>query len=127
MGKLSINFVGALISFIVMMIFFITKFTQVWPVLIFLPLIVIGFHRINKHYEAVGSQLRTTESDPVIPIEGNVIIVPVAGITKVVENSLNYAKSLICQIKLLLFMLPLIKKKKKYLKKSGKSGSQIFD
>ena len=94
MGKLSINFVGALISFIVMMIFFITKFTQVWPVLIFLPLIVIGFHRINKHYEAVGSQLRTTESDPVIPIEGNVIIVPVAGITKVVENSLNYARSL---------------------------------
>ena len=28
------------------------------------------------------------------PIEGNVIIVPVAGITTVVENSLNYAKSL---------------------------------
>ncbi len=94
MVKLSINFVGALISFMVMMIFFITKFTQVWPVLIFLPLIVIGFHRINKHYEAVGPQLRTTESDPVIPIEGNVIIVPVAGITKVVENSLNYARSL---------------------------------
>ena len=29
-----------------------------------------------------------------IPIEGHVIIVPVAGITTVVENSLNYAKSL---------------------------------
>ena len=29
-----------------------------------------------------------------MPIEGNVIIVPVAGITHVVENSLNYAKSL---------------------------------
>ena len=58
--KLSINFVGALISFMVMMIFFITKFTQVWPVLIFLPIIVLGFHRINKHYEAVGPQLRTS-------------------------------------------------------------------
>ncbi len=92
--KLLINFVGALISFMVMMIFFITKFTQVWPVLIFLPIIVIGFHRINRHYEAVGPQLRTTADDPVIPIEGNIIIVPVAGITKVVENSLNYAKSL---------------------------------
>ena len=92
--KLSINFVGALISFMVMMIFFITKFTQVWPVLIFLPIIVLGFHRINKHYEAVGPQLRTSCADPIIPIEGNVIIVPVAGITKVVENSINYAKSL---------------------------------
>lgn len=27
-------------------------------------------------------------------IEGNIIIIPVAGITRVVENSLNYAKSL---------------------------------
>lgn len=92
--KLSINFVGAFISFMVTMIFFITKFTQVWPILIFLPLIVIGFHRINRHYEAVGPQLRATKSDPVVPIEGNVIIIPVAGITKVVEHSLNYAKSL---------------------------------
>ncbi len=29
-----------------------------------------------------------------LPIEGNIILVPVAGITHVVENSLNYAKSL---------------------------------
>ena len=66
MVKLSINFVGALISFMVMMIFFITKFTQVWPVLIFLPIIVIGFHRINKHYEAVGAQLRISTGEPII-------------------------------------------------------------
>ncbi|WP_163102084.1 APC family permease [Peribacillus alkalitolerans] len=92
--KLTINFIGALISFTVMMIFFITKFTQVWSILIFLPLIVFGFHRIKKHYEAVGDQLRLTSCEPAIPIEGNVFIVPVAGITHVVENSLNYAKSL---------------------------------
>jgi len=41
------------------LIFFLTKFNQVWPVLIFIP-----------------------------------IIIPIAGITRVVENSLNYAKSL---------------------------------
>ena len=46
--KLTINFVGALISFMVMMIFFITKFAQVWAVIIFLPLLILGFHRINK-------------------------------------------------------------------------------
>lgn len=92
--KLLINFIGAFISFLVMMIFFITKFMQVWPILIFVPILVFGFHRINQHYEAVGPQLRASKSEPVIPIEGNIIIVPVAGITKVVENSLNYAKSL---------------------------------
>jgi amino acid transporter len=92
--KLVINFIGALISFLVMLTFFITKFGQVWSVLIFLPLLVIIFHRIKRHYVAVGNQLRITTCDPVKPIEGNVIIVPVAGITHVVENSLNYAKSL---------------------------------
>ncbi|MBM7692802.1 amino acid transporter [Peribacillus deserti] len=92
--KLTINAIGALISFLVMMTFFITKFPQVWSVLIFLPLLVFLFHRIKKHYEAVGDQLRITTCEPAVPIEGNVIIVPVAGITHVVENSLNYAKSL---------------------------------
>ncbi|TDL80528.1 APC family permease [Peribacillus frigoritolerans] len=92
--KLAINLTGALISFLVMMMFFITKFSQVWAVLIFLPLIVLGFHQIKKHYLAVGDQLRLTTCEPIKPIEGNVIIVPVAGMTHVVENSLNYAKSL---------------------------------
>lgn len=92
--KLIINSTGAVISFIVTLMFFITKFSQVWAVLLFLPLIVLLFHRIKKHYEAVGDQLRLTTCEPSKPIEGNVIVVPVAGITHVVENSLNYAKSL---------------------------------
>jgi amino acid transporter len=92
--KLIINASGAIISFIVTMMFFLTKFIQVWSVLVFLPLIIFVFHRIRKHYEAVGDQLRLTTCEPAVPIEGNVIILPVAGITHVVENSLNYAKSL---------------------------------
>ncbi|CAH2714518.1 Potassium transporter KimA [Neobacillus rhizosphaerae] len=98
LAKLSANLVGALITLTVLLIFFITKFGQVWFVVIFLPLIVLLFLRINKHYEAVGEQLRIYPEHPAIPIEGNVIIVPVAGITKVVENSINYAKSLTDQI-----------------------------
>lgn len=93
-SKLIINATGALISFIVTIMFFLTKFVQVWPVLVFLPLIIYSFHRIRKHYEAVADQLRTTTCEPAVPIEGNIIILPVAGMTHVVENSLNYAKSL---------------------------------
>ncbi|MEH6980265.1 APC family permease [Bacillus pseudomycoides] len=92
--KLTINLTGAIISFIVMSMFFLTKFAQVWTVLIFLPVIIIVFHRIRKHYEAVGDQLSLRTCEPIVPIQGNVIIVPVAGMTHVVENSLNYAKSL---------------------------------
>ena len=92
--KFAINTAGAAISFIVTMVFFLTKFTQVWPVLLFLPVIVYVFRRIRKHYEAVGEQLRLEETGAVLPVNGNVIIVPVAGVTQVVENSLRYAKSL---------------------------------
>lgn len=92
--KLIVNSIGATISFIVTLMFFITKFSQIWSVLVFLPIIIYLFYRIRKHYEAVGDQLRLASCEPAIPVEGNVIILPVAGITHVVENSLNYAKSL---------------------------------
>ncbi len=93
-GKLATNAIGAFISLTVTVMFFLTKFAQVWPVLIFLPLIIFLFHRINKHFLAVGEQLRLTTCEPPVPIEGNVIVLPVAGITHVVEHSVNYAKSL---------------------------------
>jgi hypothetical protein len=92
--KLTINSIGAVISFVVTIMFFLTKFAQVWSILIFLPVIIFLFHRIKKHYDAVGEQLSLKTCEPILPIEGNVIIVPVAGMTHVVANSLNYAKSL---------------------------------
>ncbi|MGG3560953.1 APC family permease [Neobacillus rhizosphaerae] len=98
LAKLASNLIGALITLTVLIIFFVTKLSQVWFVIIFLPLIVIGFLRIKKHYEAVGEQLRLQPGDCDYNISGNVIIVPVAGITKVVANSINYAKSITDQI-----------------------------
>lgn len=91
--KFVINTIGALISFIVAMMFFITKLPQVWIVFVFLPIIVSVFRKIKKHYDAVGKQLRLTDEE--LPaIDGNVLIIPVAGMTKVVANSIHYAESL---------------------------------
>jgi len=92
--KLTINTIGAIISFVVTLMFFLTKFTQVWPVLIFIPAIVYIFYKIKGHYDSVGEQLRIRSLEDKETISGNVIIVPVAGITQVVSNSLAYAKSL---------------------------------
>ncbi len=92
--KLIINALGALISFIVTIMFFLTKFGQVWPVFVFLPLIIFAFHEIRKHYQDVGDQLRMCSEEIAKTIEGNVFIIPVSGITRVVENSINYAKAL---------------------------------
>ncbi|RDZ12222.1 amino acid permease [Priestia megaterium] len=93
-GKLTINLIGALITLTVLIILFTTKFSQVWSVLIFLPVIVYIFHRIHTHYEAVGEQLRIKQGEKIGKLEGSVVIVPVAGMTKVVENSLNYARTI---------------------------------
>ncbi|WKA52818.1 APC family permease [Planococcus liqunii] len=93
-AKLFINATGALISLTVTVVFFLTKFTQVWPVLVFLPAIIFLFYRIKKHYDAVADQLRVQDKAAAVPIEGNVFIIPIAGITQVVEHSINYARSL---------------------------------
>ncbi|MFD0825995.1 APC family permease [Neobacillus sp. M.A.Huq-85] len=90
--KMFINLIGALITFTVVLIFFLTKFSHVWYILIFLPIIVFLCHQIKKHYDAVGEQLRIMSDEQPLKLEGNVVIVPIGGITTVVENSLNYAK-----------------------------------
>ncbi len=41
LSKLSVNLLGGIVTFIVFMILLITKFSQVWPILIFLPFVVI--------------------------------------------------------------------------------------
>ncbi|WP_129689775.1 APC family permease [Gottfriedia acidiceleris] len=91
--KLIANFVGAFISATVSIIFLTTKLNQVWSIFIFLPLIVILFLRIRKHYEAVGDQLRLNNDIPE-KISGNIMVVPVAGITKVVERTMQYAQGI---------------------------------
>ncbi|MCT2342999.1 APC family permease [Niallia taxi] len=92
--KMSINLAGAIITLTVLLILFTTKFSQVWSVLIFLPIIVFIFHRIKGHYEDVAKQLRMDENHKAEKPEGNIVILPVAGITKVVDNSLAYAESI---------------------------------
>lgn len=97
-ARLSANLIGAVITLTVLIIFFLTKFTHVWFAVVFLPIIVTIFLKIHRHYRDVGEQLRIHSEQPAIEPEGNVIIVPVAGITKVVEHSLNYAKTLADQV-----------------------------
>ncbi|MFC4619369.1 APC family permease [Camelliibacillus cellulosilyticus] len=94
--KLAANFVGALICYLILITFFVTKFTQVWIAIIFIPLVLFVFHVIHRHYLAVGDQLRVEMSQKLseLKLKENIVIVPVSGITKVVEQSILYAKSI---------------------------------
>jgi amino acid transporter len=95
-GKLTANLVGALICFVILVIFFATKFQQVWMALVFIPIVVIIFHKIHAHYETVGEQLRVDFHEKLkdANLSDNVVIVPIAGITTVVQQSIIYSKSI---------------------------------
>jgi amino acid transporter len=95
-GKLLVNLSGALICYLILAIFYITKFGQVWMTLVFIPACVYVFHKIYQHYQAVGEQLRVNLAQKITDLDNmdNMVIVPVAGVTTVVKQTLHYAKSL---------------------------------
>ncbi|AQY51768.1 APC family permease [Listeria weihenstephanensis] len=94
MKKLSANLLGALISFTVLMVLFITRMSEVWPVFIFMPAMIYVFHRTRSHYAKLAPQLRIDEQMDLPEFEGNAVIICVSDTTKVVEGALRYAKSI---------------------------------
>lgn len=93
-SKLITNGVGALVSFVVLIIFSVTKFLSgAWIVILTLPLIVILITKIHRHYEATAKELHLDYESP-LPQKETVIVVPVAGIHRVVAESIGYAKKL---------------------------------
>ncbi|SFT28029.1 APC family permease [Paenibacillus sp. BC26] len=91
---LTVNTIGMLTTLIITLIFIFTKFSQIWMVFIFLPIVIIGFYKINRHYMNTADELRINIDKEKPAIKGSTIVVPVAGITKVVLQSISYAKSL---------------------------------
>ncbi|WP_342417465.1 APC family permease [Paenibacillus sp. FSL R10-2782] len=92
--KLAINTIGMLTTLSITLIFIFTKFSQVWMVFIFLPLVLYFFMKINGHYKNTAEQLRIDITKDKPMVKGNTIIIPVAGITRVVMNTISYAKTL---------------------------------
>ncbi|MDC0762573.1 APC family permease [Brevibacillus sp. AG] len=89
-----INTLGMLTTLTICLIFLITKLSQVWPIFIFLPIVIFIFRKINQHYRDLANELRLDmETDKPEP-KGSVIVIPVAGISQVVKNTISYAQSL---------------------------------
>ena len=92
--SLAINAVGALATFIVLCVFIATKFIHgAWIVVVVIPLLVLLFRAIHKHYVMVAKQLSTEGLDRIQPIK-HTVIVPISGIHRGVVNALQYARSI---------------------------------
>lgn len=89
-----INTVGMLTTLTICLIFLITKFTQVWTIFVFLPIVIFIFRKINGHYRDLADELRLDVETEKPQPKGSVIVIPVSGISQVVKNTISYAQSL---------------------------------
>lgn len=89
-----VNTIGMLTTLCITLIFLFTKFQQVWMVFLFLPAVIWVFRKINQHYTAIAEELRIDIHTDKPCKKGSTVVIPVAGITRVVRNSISYATSL---------------------------------
>ena len=92
--SLVINAVGAVATFVVLCVFVATKFLHgAWIVVVVVPLLVLVFRAIHKHYLLVAKQL-TTEGLEQLHTLRHTVIVPISGIHRGVIRALQYARSI---------------------------------
>jgi len=89
-----INAAGALATFIVLCVFIATKFIHgAWIVVVVVPLLVLLFKAIQKHYVMVAKQL-STDGLKQLPAVKHTVIVPISGLHRGVVYALQYARSI---------------------------------
>jgi amino acid transporter len=89
-----INGLGAIATFIVLIVLIITKFIHgAWIVVALIPLLVMMFRAIHRHYQELGKQLTMEGIQGLRPIRHEVIV-PISGIHRGVVRALEYAKAI---------------------------------
>lgn len=92
---LLISGVGAISTFVVMIIFAITKFLSgAWFVLILIPALVFLFSRIHRHYKDVAQALSLENQRAPISTERVITLLLVDGVHMGTLQMVNFAKSL---------------------------------
>ncbi|MCI1954743.1 APC family permease [Ligilactobacillus acidipiscis] len=91
----SFNFLGAIISLALVIFLFWLHFSNVWPYLIIMPVLLFTFYRIEKHYQQVAEQLRVnSQVQQLHDYSGSTVIVLVSSVTHVTTGAINYARSI---------------------------------
>jgi amino acid transporter len=88
------NGVGALATFCVLLVVATTKFADgAWMVVVLLPIEVLVFRAIHKHYTQAADELAA--ETPIDPEEiSHQVIVPIASLNQVALQTLAYARSI---------------------------------
>ncbi len=92
--SLVLNALGAAATAIVLVVFVATKFLHgAWLVVVIIPLLVLLFKAIHRHYLNLAQELSFDEIPPLKPVKHEVIV-PISGIHRGIFGALEYAKSI---------------------------------
>jgi amino acid transporter len=93
--KMGVNGFGAGCTFIVMIMFAITKFKDgAWIIIFLIPTLVAGFFTIHHHYKSLARKLSLENFHSSAHIARHRVIVLIAGVHRGSLNALTYARSL---------------------------------
>jgi amino acid transporter len=93
--KMIINGLGAVCTFVVMIIFAATKFSEgAWVVVLIIPLMVITFSSIHRHYSLFAGHLSLDYYAAPPRIIRHRVIIPLAGVHRGTLAALRYARTL---------------------------------
>jgi amino acid transporter len=91
-----INGVGALATFVVMVVVVLTKFTEgAWLVIVAIPLMVTGFYGVKRHYVRIGRRLQAGAAAVVAaPPARNTTLVLVESLDEALDQALWFAREI---------------------------------
>ena len=93
--KMIINGFGAVCTFIVMIVFAVTKFKDgAWIIVILIPLMVTIFYGIRRHYKNLADKLSLKHYKSSIRVDRHRVLLLVAGVHRGTLAALAYARSL---------------------------------
>lgn len=92
--KQTLNAIGAIVTFIVFVILTSTKFLEgAWIVAVLIPILVITFSAIHRHYDQVAKALSTTglTMNDITEV-ADVVVIPIADVHRGTVLAMEYAK-----------------------------------
>jgi hypothetical protein len=94
--KMLVNGFGSICTFVVMIVFSVTKFSDgAWVVLILTPSLMAVFWLINRHYHRLARKLSLDHySGPAPRVTRHRVIMPISGVHQGTLKALNYARML---------------------------------
>ncbi len=94
-SKMIINGFGSILTFVVMIVFSVTKFKDgAWVVVILTPALVGVFSLIHGHYKRFAKKLSLEEYQPESHVMHQKVIMPISGVHKGTLAALRFARTL---------------------------------